>query len=593
MKTTTLLSRTPGSLGKSLARSFGLPLPLLLVASLAASPARAETAPAAAIPDVEPARAQLDSKLRFRNAPIVSAVTDVRRVPRPAVNPFDRGAYFFDAYVGKRAVRSLSPQRADRAGGVNALDEVPDGSWFENRIGARPLSPEELIHRSGSAPRLPFTVVGSKLGGVSPGMRVRDAKGDGFLLKFDAAGDPVAETASDVVVQRLLWTVGYHTPDDNIVFFSRGDLRIDARASVKDATGSEHRMTEADLSRILRHVDQRADGSYRGLTSRLLPGKPVGGFPQDGVRKDDANDVVAHADRRDVRGARVFFAWLNNADVKEDNTLDTWIEDPRTPGRGTIRHHLVDFGNSLGAWGWRHDQSVGFTQGLDYGDGARALVSFGLWRRPWERVQSSPLLGVGNLESALFNPAGWTSRYPWVPFERFDRFDGAWGARILMRISPAHIAAAVSEGRYPDAAAEAYVTRTLIERQRKLGWHYLTQTSPLERFEVSAEPAAGNSLCFDDPLLIHFARDHQLLQATTRHRVATWDFAGRPLPLQLERAGAERVCIEGIALPADHDGYTIVDIETARPGIATNRILVHIARDPASHQPRVIGLRRL
>jgi hypothetical protein len=180
-----------------------------------------------------------------------------------------------------------------------------------------------------------------------------------------------------------------------------------------------------------------------------------------------------------------------------------------------------------------------------------------------------------------------------VPFERFDRFDGSWGARILMQVTPAHIAAAVSEARYQDPRSAAYITRTLIERQRKIGWHYLTQTSPLEHVSVSAGGAAGDSICFDDPLLIHFAGDDPRLRATTRHRIATWDFAGRPLPLRVERAGAERVCVDGVTPGADHDGYTIVDIETVRPGVATNRLLVHIARDPASQRPRVIGLRRL
>jgi hypothetical protein len=577
---TTMPCRSTRSVAGSWAFSFALPL---VLASAPAAPARAET----------PTPAVLDSTLRFRNDPIVSAVTDVHRVPRPAVNPFDRSAYYFDAYLGRRAVRSLSPTRAGRAGGVNALDEVPDGSWFENRIGVGRVSPDELIHRSVPPPRLPFTVMGSKVGGVSLGMRVRDANGAGFLLKFDRPGDPDSETASDVVVQRLLWAVGYHTPEDAIVFFRRADLRMDPKASLKDAKGVSRRMTDQDLAGMLSHIDRRPDGSYRGLTSRLLAGAPVGGFPQEGVREDHANDVTPHGDRRDVRGARIFFSWLNNADVKEDNTLDMWIEDPRTPGRGTVRHHQVDFGNSLGVFAWEHDQSIGFSQGMDYGHGARALVSFGLWKRPWEDVRSSPLRGVGNFESALFDPVQWRPRYPWAPFERFDRFDGGWGARILMQVSPAHIAAAVSEGHYQDAASAAYITRTLIERQRKIGWHYLTQTSPLERFSVSAGGPAGNSICFDDPLLIHFAGDDQGLRTTTRHRIATWDFAGHPLPLRVERAGADRVCVDGITLGASHDGYTIVDIETARPGIAANRMLVHIALDPASHLPRVIGLRRL
>ena len=60
-----------------------------------------------------------------------------------------------------------------------------------------------------------------RLGGVSPGMRVRDAGGSLHLLKFDRPDDPDAETATDVILQRLLWAAGYHTPDDSIVYLRR------------------------------------------------------------------------------------------------------------------------------------------------------------------------------------------------------------------------------------------------------------------------------------------------------------------------------------------------------------------------------------
>ena len=84
-----------------------------------------------------------------------------------------------------------------------------------------------------------------------------------------------------------------------------------------------------------------------------------------------------------------------------------------------------------------------------------------------------------------------------------------------------------------------------------------------------------------------------------RHQVATWDFAGRPLPAspapsaRIAQAGAARVCLDGLRLPADHDGYTVVDIETTRAGSPRNRILVHLARVPGTGEPRVIGVRRL
>jgi hypothetical protein len=544
----------------------------------------------------QPDAARLDSTLRFRNGDIVTALPDGPPVPRPQERRFDRQAYFFDAYLGQRTVRSLSPAPAGRARNVNALDQVPDDSWFENRLGTRPVTPDDL--RQGDSPRPPFRVVGAKLGGLSPGMRVRDASGNLHLLKFDRAGEPDAETATDVILQRLLWAAGYHTPDDRIIYLRAEDLVLDPAARLKDPKGNARRMTPADLRDILGRVGQRPDGGYRGLLSRYLPGVPVGGYPQEGVRPDDANDVVPHEDRRDLRGARVFFAWLNHVDIKEDNSVDTWVEDPHTPGKGHVRHHLIDFGNSLGIFGWRTDKTAGFTHLYDGSDGVLSMVSFGLWRRPWEAVQPTGLPAVGNLESVHFDPARWQPRYPWAPFERFDRFDGFWAARILMQFTPDHIAAAVAEGRYSDPRSAAYVARTLVERQRKLGRHYLGQVSALDGFQVlSADGGRTAQLCFRDLLATHFGDGEPALLAGTRHQVAAWDFLGRRLPLEVQLGGGRHGCVDRVPLSPDSDGYTILDVTTGRADGSSHRVLVHVARAPTQDRApirlRVIGVRRL
>jgi hypothetical protein len=531
----------------------------------------------------------LDSTLRFRNAAVVTTLVD-QPIPLPAARPFDREAYWFDAYLARRAVRALEIRPAARAGDVNALDQVPDSSWFENRIGARPMTAADL--RRGPSPTPPFTVVGTKLGGVSPGLRVRDAAGDVYVMKFDRPGDPISETASDVVVQRLLWAAGYHTPEDTIVVFAPGELRLDPGARLKDARGTQRPMTAADLQGVLALVGQRADGRTRALMSKLLPGVPLGGYAQEGLRDDDPEDRVRHEDRRSVRGARVFFSWLNHTDIKEDNLFDSWIADPATPGRGRLRHHLVDFGNSLGVFGWQIDRTAGFSQNLDLTHGVRSLVAFGLWQRPWETLSSSPLEGVGNLESARFDPATWRPGYTWVPFDRFDRFDGFWAARILMQFTPAHIAAAVAEGQYRDPRAAEYVARTLVERQRKVGRTFLAQTSALDGFVVGESPA-GAALCFEDLLVGHFGAVEPALLAGTHHRIEAWNFAGRPLPFAAARPGSARSCVDGIPLGGGAEGYTIVGLDTVRAGAAAQRVLVHLARDPASGRLRIIGVRRL
>src|SRR4051812_21480209 len=78
-----------------------------------------------------------------------------------------------------------------RAGDVNTVDEVPDSSWFTNRIGARPLTDAQLARGpnlgSGPAPER-WVILREKTAGVHPGFTARDADGENWFLSFD---DPV------------------------------------------------------------------------------------------------------------------------------------------------------------------------------------------------------------------------------------------------------------------------------------------------------------------------------------------------------------------------------------------------------------------
>jgi hypothetical protein len=59
---------------------------------------------------------------------------------------------------------------------VNTLDEVPDSSWFTNRIGVREMSTSELLPVSNPNLRLgtEWTVVRGKNRGFHPGFRAVD-----------------------------------------------------------------------------------------------------------------------------------------------------------------------------------------------------------------------------------------------------------------------------------------------------------------------------------------------------------------------------------------------------------------------------------
>ena len=63
-----------------------------------------------------------------------------------------------------------------RARNVNTIDEVPDSSWFTNRILFRPVSPEEAVRgaTTGRGPASgPWTVIRAKTEGDAPGFTIR------------------------------------------------------------------------------------------------------------------------------------------------------------------------------------------------------------------------------------------------------------------------------------------------------------------------------------------------------------------------------------------------------------------------------------
>jgi hypothetical protein len=89
-----------------------------------------------------------------------------------------------------------------RARNVNTIDEVPDSSWFTNRILARPLSKAEAVRgpRMGDGPAPgPWTIVGPKETGAAPGFTIQDAAGETWFVSLDARGHPEAATGAIIV----------------------------------------------------------------------------------------------------------------------------------------------------------------------------------------------------------------------------------------------------------------------------------------------------------------------------------------------------------------------------------------------------------
>ena len=541
---------------------------------------------------------------RFENRAPVWRVADQRHdVPaKPEDRPFPVKLYFFDAYFYDYVSQPVKLPSPRYALDVNALDEVPDSTWFTNRIGVRDLTVEE-VRRGPNEHEAPDTskkwkVKSSKVGGGSAGFVIKDGRGDKYIVKFDEPHAPVTESATDVAVQRLLWALGYYVPENGIVYFRREDLELADDAEVKDVFGNARRMTWADVDAQLARSYRRPDGSYRALVSRYLPGIPIGGFPQMGVRKDDPNDDIPHEHRRAVRALYLLFGWVQQTDAKEDNTLDVWVEEDK---RHYVRHYLVDFGKSFGTSAFIVQRpGDGHRTNLDYEFIVKSLFGLGFWKTPYDGTRTPGIVGTGTFDAEHFEPSHWKSHAQYAPFRYADRRDMFWAGKLLARMTPELIRAAVEQGRYEDPRAVDYLTEVLVGRQKKAMRWAFSEVLPADRFALSRD-GAGWTLCFDD-LLVTYGLEPGA-GATTTYRGARYDWHGASLGATTVVAGGDRTaCVGGIAAgpavgDADRDGYVIVRIDAERaeqPGAPRRlpAVEVHLARTPGSQDLRIVGIHR-
>lgn len=421
---------------------------------------------------------------RFKDQPVVWQVEDTADIAEPSEAPFYTLAYMGDMLVMRHLTRDLELRDREPAHNTNALDEVPNSTWFNNRIGVRDVPPEEAAAGSvtGGPPEVPLSIIGGKSGGGNPGFIAQDATGRRFIVKFDPKNNPEMQTATSVVVNRCFWTLGYNVPADTVFRFHRDDLTIADGATYKNELGKKKPITVEWVDDQLVESPRLADGGYRASASQFLDGIPVGGVAPEGKRFDDPNDTISHEHRRELRGLRVFAAWLGHTDMKEDNTLDMYVEQD---GRHFLRHYLLDFGEALGAHqaekgrledGWEHL--------LDWQMVGAGLFTFGLWVRPWERQEQTPWLSIGAFGAERFEPRSWREAYPYWPFWEADAADLYWGAKLVLRFDRPMLEAIVAEGQLSDPDAAEYLVDALWGRREKIGQTWLEAVTPLDYFSI-------------------------------------------------------------------------------------------------------------
>ncbi len=363
---------------------------------------------------------------------------------------------------------------------VNTIDEVPDSSWFTNRILPRRVSVDDAVRGpNAGAPPNPerWTITREKSGGFAPGFTAKDANGEAWFLSFDPPGNPEGATGAMVVATKIFWTFGYNQVQTFITVVDPTRLSIDPKATIRRPNGKRTPMTRADVDAVFERAARNTDGTYRAAAGRLLPGKVVGPFLYEGTRSDDPNDIVAHEHRRELRALRVFGAWTNLTDLKAGNTLDTLITEN---GRTTLRHYLQDVGSTfgMGANG-PHDWDEGFEYSYESGSSRRRLLTLGLALSPWQTADYTYYPSIGRFEADAFDPSTWKPHVPTRAYIEMLADDAFWAARRVGAFDDGLIRALVHTGSFSDAAAEQHLAALLIQRRDKILRTYLPAVNPI------------------------------------------------------------------------------------------------------------------
>lgn len=377
-----------------------------------------------------------------------------------------------------------------RARNLNSVDEVPDGAWFTNRAGLKPLTPEEVFTgpdtSSGPAPGQ-WTVTSAKSDGITPGFTIKDSTGQRWFIKFDPPGYRAMATGTEVTVTKLFWALGYHVPQNHIAALRRDQLVIDKDAGFTPPGRKKRPMRLSDVDDLLSRADRDRDGSFRVVASRSLEGQVLGGFRFYGTRPDDPNDTVPHEHRRELRGYGVFAAWFNHVDAKAINTMDTLVKQD---GRTIVRHNLLDFGSTLGSGGvGPREDWEGYEYLVQPKDVGKQMVSLGFAVPKWRTVDFYRNRAIGSLpkDNTKWHPEMWRPRVPNAAFLRARADDNFWAATKAAGVTDDMIRAAVRAGQFGDEEAEHFLTKAIIERRDAVVRAYLTAINPVSNPALSRD----------------------------------------------------------------------------------------------------------
>jgi hypothetical protein len=439
-----------------------------------------------------------------------------------------------------------------RAQNVNTIDELPDSSWFTNRLGTKALTVDEIVRGPNEGPppdASRWVIFREKTSGGHAGITAKDAKGETWFLEFDPPYYPEAATAAVVMATKFFWGFGYNQVESFLTTFDPKRMEIHPEATFRRPNGKRTPITRSDIDELLEHAARKPDGTYRVVAGRQIPGRIIGNFRYQGTRPDDPNDLVPHEHRRELRSLFVFGAWTNMTDFKAKNTIDTVVTDN---GHAVIKHYLQDVGSTFGVANDRYQWENGWEHFIQRGATAKRILSFGFALSPWQTADYTEGPAIGKFEADRFDPRRWRSHTPNAATIEMRADDTFWAARRVAAFSDDIVRAIIHTGEFSDPAAEKAIADIMIKRRQKILQAYLPAVNP-----IVTPRLADNRLSFENAAV---AADVAKVPAGYRASWFVFDNAtGESRPLS-DTSSATTTIEAPPDLPATVNSFIMVEI---------------------------------
>lgn len=477
---------------------------------------------------------------------------------------------------------------------VNAFDEVPDSSWFTNRLGKKKPPLEELLRGACKADDMldplaanpgDWVIDQGKPNGASPGFRVKIGGKKKFMFKTDFEKEPERPSAAAVIGTVVYHAAGFNTSCEQILYADRSAFKLTPNLTVTANDGVTRPFDQPALEKLLSKAVKDNNGKVRFQVSAWLQGYLLGPFKYERTRADDPNDIIPHEDRRDLRGGRLVAAWLHHFDAREQNSMDSWVasDSKRGPDSspGYVKHYYLDTSDCLGSqWDWdRVSREMGDAFLLDFAQVGTDFITFGIIERPWERKTKKPgfeMFGYYHWEE--FDPDAWVNEYPNPAFGRATEHDNAWMARILSRFDRADLKAIAALGKWTNPEHTDFLAEVLERRLQKIVDRYLVKgLSPVTDLRIEGD----NVMCGLDLARRRNARPEGDFKYEAVHLGA-----GQALGIQVRPEG--EICMT-LPRAAASDGYMMVRI---RNGASKGDLVAHLYDFGPGKGYKIVGLER-